>query len=122
MIVNDRYNKLNGELENADSEIKRLQKEINDQKYTIESGERHKSDIVNKLKDTEKRLYEIHKDKQELESKTRILQKQQEDLLQDNDRYKRVFSNKDEEKHEAEQQINKLRQKQSEQSIVFENW
>lgn len=73
VIMNDRYNKVNGELENADAEIKRLQKDLNDHKYMNESGERHKNEISSKYKETEKRLYEIHKEKQELESKNRIL-------------------------------------------------
>lgn len=54
-----------------------------------ESGERSKGEIHNKLKDTEKRLYDLHHEKQELEAKLRAIQKNSEEIIFDNEKLKR---------------------------------
>ncbi len=74
-ILNDKVIKQIGEIENCERENRNLQKEINDFKYMNESGERSKSEIHLKLKETEKRLYDMHHEKQEVEAKLRALQK-----------------------------------------------
>ena len=46
----------------------------------VESGDRHRNDMVLKLKETEKRLYETVQEKQDMESRLRASQKTLEDI------------------------------------------
>ena len=67
-----------------------------------------------KIKETENRLFEIHRERQELESKLKAAQRQIEDLMSENDALRKMKGSSDEEKMELTQQMQKLRSKMTE--------
>lgn len=62
-MLEDKIGKLSEELEVTEKENKRIHKELAEAHYTCESGERLRVDVNNKLKDCEKRLYDMHREK-----------------------------------------------------------
>lgn len=75
-----------------------------------------------KIKETENRLFEIHRERQELESKLKAAQRQIEDLMSENDALRKMKGSSDEEKMELTQQMQKLRSKMTEHSIHSEQY
>lgn len=73
-VIEDKLTKASGELEVSERENKRIHKELSEAHYTCESGERLRLEVNNKLKDSEKRLYEMHREKQEIEARFRAVQ------------------------------------------------
>lgn len=61
--MNDKVFKSQGEIENAERETKRVMKELSEVRFAFESGERFQQELTQKLKETERRLYDIHHEK-----------------------------------------------------------
>eukprot|EP00347_Sterkiella_histriomuscorum_P021698 403333074 len=121
-VLEDKFGKLSGELELADKEKKRIHQELSEAHFTCESGERLRCEVNAKLKDTEKRLYEMHKEKQEIEARFRAVQSQLQDVNDDLERVKKYQNDQDQEKVDMQQIINKFRGKCSEQTLLIEGW
>lgn len=65
--------KLTGENDILEKDNKRLQRDLNENQAILEVSERQRSDYMQKLKDIEKRTYEIHREKQDSEIKNKGL-------------------------------------------------
>lgn len=73
VILNDRISKISAECESYERENKRLSRDLNEKQFTLENLERNRGESSAKNKETEKRLYEIHREKQDIDMKVKIL-------------------------------------------------
>lgn len=72
-------------------EYKELIKEVSNKDLHLEAIDRQRNDIMQKYKECEKRIFDLYREKSEMESSLRIAQIQLEDMSQENEQIKKAF-------------------------------
>ncbi|CDW80474.1 UNKNOWN [Stylonychia lemnae] len=122
VVLNDKFAKFSAEMEVQEKENKRILKDLNESQYLVQSLERSRADLNQKLKETERTVYQTSRDKQDVDARLRALQQQLNDTIEDYERQRKINQNTDEEKLDLAQNLNKYRSICSEKAQIIENW